>query len=148
MEMSDNNEYRVGELAEATGVTRRTIHYYVGRGLLPPPSGAGLGTVYNDEHLYRVLLIKRMQEAYLPLEEIRKRLAAMGLSEVKRLMNTVVMEGMPYSAEEQDPPIGVRYERINLGAEIELHYPTDGNAKTREMVERILAYVESLSKEV
>ena len=147
--MNDNNEYRVGELAEATGVTRRTIHYYVGRGLLPSPSGAGLGTVYSDEHLYRVLLIKKMQEAYLPLEEIRKRLSAMGLSEVRRLLEYgVALEEMPTFAEEQGPVVGVRYERINLGADIELHYPTETNSRTREMVERILEYVESLSKEV
>ena len=49
-------EYRIGELAEKAGVTRRTIHYYIGRGLLPASQGSGLGTTYSDEHLYRICL--------------------------------------------------------------------------------------------
>ena len=135
--MNDNNEYRVGELAEATGVTRRTIHYYVGRGLLPAPSGAGLGTVYSEEHLYRVRLIKKMQEAYLPLEEIRRRLTVMTLDEVKSSLDYgVVLEELPAAKEGQGPVVGVRYERINLGADIELHYPAEGTYRTRDLVDR------------
>lgn len=79
-----NNQCRIGELAEKTGVTKRTIHYYMGRGLLPPPDGAGLGTTYSDEHLYRVLLIKKLQDEYLPLDEIKKRMAGMSLGDVRR----------------------------------------------------------------
>lgn len=41
-----SEQYRIGELAEKAGVTKRTIHYYMGRGLLPAPQGTGLGTTY------------------------------------------------------------------------------------------------------
>lgn len=78
------NRYRISELADKAGVTKRTIHYYMGRGLLPSPDGAGLGTTYSDEHLYRVMLIKRLQDAYLPLDEIKKRMAGVSLEDVKR----------------------------------------------------------------
>lgn len=144
-----SNEYRIGELAEATGVTRRTIHYYVGRGLLPAPRGAGLGTVYSDEHILRIQLIKRMQEVFLPLEEIRRRITNMNLGDVQRaLVDEVLQNEPPLAVEESRLPYGTRYERVSLGADVELHYPSDGSARTREMVARILTYVESLSKEV
>ena len=79
----DINRYRISELAEKAGVTKRTIHYYMGRGLLPSPDGAGLGTTYSDEHLYRVMLIKKLQDTYLPLDEIKKRMAGMSLEDVR-----------------------------------------------------------------
>ena len=54
-------EYKVSELAEKAGVTKRTIHYYISKGLLLPPEGSGVNSVYNDEHLNRILLIKKKQ---------------------------------------------------------------------------------------
>lgn len=139
-------EYRIGELAEATGVTRRTIHYYVGRGLLPTPEGAGLGTVYCDEHYYRILLIKKMQEAFLPLEEIRRRLLGWSLIDVKaQLAEGHIEVNIP---RESSVSNGVRYERLGLGFNVELHYPCEGSPKTRELVDDIIQYVESKRREV
>jgi DNA-binding transcriptional MerR regulator len=68
-------EYSIGELAAESGVTHRTIRYYVEIGLLPPPEGAGRAATYSDEHLARLQLIKRMQSARLSLDEIREQLA-------------------------------------------------------------------------
>jgi DNA-binding transcriptional MerR regulator len=68
-------ELSVGELAQRTGVTRRTIRYYVEIGLLPPPAGAGKAAVYGADHLERLETIKELQAYRLSLEEIRDRLA-------------------------------------------------------------------------
>ena len=38
------HEYSISELAEAAGVSTRTIRYYVSEGLLPPPVGSGTRT--------------------------------------------------------------------------------------------------------
>ncbi len=64
-------EYKVSELAEKTGVTKRTIHFYISKGLLLPPKGSGVNSVYSDEHVERILLIKKLQADYLPLNKIR-----------------------------------------------------------------------------
>jgi len=48
----------IGELSDATGVTRRTIRFYVQRGLLPPPLGGGRGSYYTEAHLLRLLAVK------------------------------------------------------------------------------------------
>jgi len=68
-------ELSIGELAGQSGVTRRTIRYYVEIGLLPPPSGAGKAAVYGEDHLDRLSLIKKLQSMRLSLEEIRDELA-------------------------------------------------------------------------
>ena len=65
-------EYKVSKLAEKAGVTKRTIHYYISKGLLLPPEGSGVNSVYNDEHLNRLLLIKKLQSEYMPLNKIRE----------------------------------------------------------------------------
>jgi DNA-binding transcriptional MerR regulator len=69
--------YTIGELAKQTGLTPRTIRYYVEIGLLPPPEGTGRAAGYGPEHLQRLWLIKRLQNARLSLEEIRDQLPSL-----------------------------------------------------------------------
>jgi DNA-binding transcriptional MerR regulator len=69
--------YSLNELTQATGVTPRTVRYYVSEGLLPPPVAAGPRSYYTESHLQRLLLIGHLKDAYLPLREIRRRLQAL-----------------------------------------------------------------------
>ncbi len=55
-------EYRINDLAEASGVSVRNIRVYQDRGLLPPPTIRGRTGWYSDEHLVRLNLISRMLE--------------------------------------------------------------------------------------
>ncbi len=75
--------YRIADLAQATGVTPRTIRYYVAEGLLPPPEGAGPAAVYGAGHRDRLELIGRLKDQYLPLKEIRRHLATLTDDEVR-----------------------------------------------------------------
>lgn len=68
--------YAIGELAEAAGVSRRAVRFYVQRGLMPPPLGQGRGAHYDRSHLTRLLEIKRRQEAGMPLDAIAESFAA------------------------------------------------------------------------
>jgi DNA-binding transcriptional MerR regulator len=70
--------YTLNELTEATGITPRTVRYYVAEGLLPPPVAAGPRSYYSDVHLQRLRLIGYLKDAYLPLKEIRRRLQELG----------------------------------------------------------------------
>ena len=76
---------RVGELAQRTGLTIRTLHHYDELGLLRPArrsttvSGPGY-RLYGPaevERLTQILLLRRLG---LPLEEIGGRLDDVGLS--------------------------------------------------------------------
>ena len=69
--MSGGTTYSIGDLASAAGRSRRTLHFYVQRELLPPPDGRGRGARYTAEHLARLLQIKTLQEKGVPLEEIK-----------------------------------------------------------------------------
>jgi DNA-binding transcriptional MerR regulator len=67
--------YRVGELAEAAGVSRETIHFYQREGLLPPAEKVNARVSYfDDRHVARIRLIKAFQQAHIPLARIREQL--------------------------------------------------------------------------
>jgi DNA-binding transcriptional MerR regulator len=76
----------LGELTEAAGVSVRTVRYYIAEGLLPPPDGAGPASAYGAGHLDRLRLIQRMKDAYLPLKEIRRRLAGLDDEAVRKAL--------------------------------------------------------------
>jgi DNA-binding transcriptional MerR regulator len=84
--MTDEKQYTISELADATGVTPRTIRYYTAEGLLPPPDTRGRYALYGDEHLLRLQLIARLKDAYLPLGEIKARTDQLDAEQLRRLL--------------------------------------------------------------
>lgn len=76
----------LGDLIAEAGVTVRTVRYYIAEGLLPPPAGAGPATAYGRGHLDRLRLIQRLKEAYLPIREIRRRLAGLDDRDVRAIL--------------------------------------------------------------
>jgi len=81
-----DDPYTITDLARLSGVTPRTVRYYVAQGLLPSPEQAGPSTRYGEGHLARLRLIRRLQREHLPLAEIRGRLASVGDDDVQRLL--------------------------------------------------------------
>jgi MerR family transcriptional regulator, repressor of the yfmOP operon len=54
---------RIGDVAEVTGLTSRTIRYYEELGLLNPAAHvSGANRRYDEEDVERLLLIKRLRE--------------------------------------------------------------------------------------
>jgi DNA-binding transcriptional MerR regulator len=96
----------ISELADLTGVSTRTIRYYIEEGLLPQPEIRGKYAVFNDDYLIRLKLIKYLKDAYLPLKEIRKRLDTLMVPEMRDLLTRF----------EQDP--------VRALAELDI-YPAD-----------------------
>jgi DNA-binding transcriptional MerR regulator len=69
--------YSLADLCDLADVTPRTVRYYISQGLLRSPGTSGPGARYDDGHLARLRLIRRLQREHLPLAEIRARLAAL-----------------------------------------------------------------------
>lgn len=68
------NIYTIDMLAEESGLNRRTVRYYIHRGLVPPPFGKKRGSYYTDLHLNRLLLINKLADQGVPLVKIAKTL--------------------------------------------------------------------------
>jgi DNA-binding transcriptional MerR regulator len=73
--MSDSESeplhYTLSELAQASGVTERTIRYYQAERVLPRPGKRGRDAVYGAEHLDRLALIGELRDRGLTLSTIR-----------------------------------------------------------------------------
>ncbi len=70
---SDNGLLRMGELAEASGVSAGTIKHYLREGLLPEPVKTSRNmSWYPPEFVERIRLIKQLQEErFMPLKAIK-----------------------------------------------------------------------------
>jgi DNA-binding transcriptional MerR regulator len=64
------SKYTMEEICEATGLSRRTIRYYIQEDLLAPPAGRGRGGFYNDSHIARLNEIRSMQDRGMRLSSI------------------------------------------------------------------------------
>jgi DNA-binding transcriptional MerR regulator len=102
--------YSLTELADLSGVTPRTVRYYLAQGLLPAVGQTGPGSKYDDGHLARLRLIKRLQAEHLPLAEIRRQLDGLADQQILELA------GDPAPT----PPIGsaLEYVRTILGGPV------------------------------
>lgn len=63
--------YSLTELAEASGVTERTIRYYQSEKLIPKPAKRGRERRYDADHLERLGLIVDLRDRGLTLQTIR-----------------------------------------------------------------------------
>ncbi len=93
----EEKKYNIGQLAELSGVSRRTIRFYVQSGLLAAPAGAGRGHYYTETHLQTLQRINSLKENNLSLEQIVVRLRGQEQGEVQLPVPTtwVRLEVMP-----------------------------------------------------
>jgi DNA-binding transcriptional MerR regulator len=115
--------YGPDELAERAGVSRRTVRYYVQRGLLPAPHGLGRGKHYGASHLARLLRIRALQDAGVPLEEVAAQL-----------------DGSPAPVSPSVAPVQSAWTRVVLAEGIELHLL--GRRLSQAQVERLTQCVQ------
>jgi DNA-binding transcriptional MerR regulator len=83
-----STSYDLNELSDQAGVTPRTVRYYIQQGLLRSPGSPGPGAKYDEGHLLRLRLIRRLQREHLPLSEIRRRLESMRHDDVRKALES------------------------------------------------------------
>jgi len=147
----------LAELADRTGVSERTIRYYIQFGLLPAPEGAGPKTRYSRNHLGRLRLIRMLQDRHLPLSEIRKVLAQHSDQEIEKMAEEPAARSRSSgraamsaqfrlsreALEQRSAAQEARshWERISIAPDIELHVrrplSKPDNRRLEELLKRI-----------
>lgn len=130
-------KYKVSELAEKAGVTKRTIHYYISKGLLLPPEGTGINSLYNEEHLERILLIKKLQAEYMPLNKIREYI-------LENLKEKVCKSAKEVKAKIINKEEREVYIKENICDIFEIHYSKENEEKYGYIIENVKKYVEKM----
>lgn len=76
---SSTNTMHIGELAERTGLSLRTIRHYDDVGLLPATARTDGGfRVFSEDDFERLMVIKQMKPLGFSLEEMAEILALLG----------------------------------------------------------------------
>jgi DNA-binding transcriptional MerR regulator len=133
--------YNIGELADAAGITRRTVRFYVQQNLLPAPNGVGRGDHYDDSHLAALRKIAQLQDASHSLAAIRQLLAS------NQPLPAPAVQPAPQPTPESDPLI-TTFTRITLAPGVELqidsiHHPAltpETLAQLRNLARRTLGF--------
>lgn len=69
----DEKRFTLEELCSLAGVTKRTVQYYIQRGMVDRPDGStGKGAYYTQRHLEQLLATRKWKDAGLSLERIRE----------------------------------------------------------------------------
>ena len=157
--------YKLDELARATGMSARTVRYYVQRGLLPAAAFRGKDTAYGHEHLVRLRAIRRLQEAFFPLDAIAAELEGRPLVEIERIADGKVTlasapasraapEGAAPSARptpDEDPRLAIMREasrvfrRVELFPGVDLTVADDAPEQSVKLVSEMLTILEAMS---
>ena len=111
---SESEHLDLTQLSAQTGVSVRTIRYYIPEGLLPPPEGRGSATRYGESHRNRLRLIRRLQDAHQPLAAIRAQLEALDDPGV-----TAILADPPVSTPVSGAPTASDYVRQVLGQAVQ-----------------------------
>jgi DNA-binding transcriptional MerR regulator len=88
-------DYTLDELAKKSGLSLRTLRFYMQEGLLQGPDSRGKFARYSSQHLERLALIQRLKSMRLPLQEIRQILDGMSPEEIQQFCQK---EGQPDAA--------------------------------------------------
>ena len=132
-------EYKVSELAQKAGVTKRTIHFYISKGLLMPPKGAGVNSLYDDTDLERLNLIKKLQSEFMPLNKIREYIFNGGSETYHKepVVKDVVFETISSGGKEV-------YIKENICNIFDIHYTHENAKKYEYIISNVKKYVEKM----
>jgi len=141
--------FKLEELAKAAGTSPRTVRYYVQRGLLPPPVFKGKDSAYSKDHLTRLRAIRKLQDAYLPLDAIAAELEGKSIEQIEAVAENTKAPVPSSNAEIVVTTPLVRshaWRRLELARGIELHVADDASPDAKALAEKILNFMNSLQE--
>lgn len=114
---------QIGEAAERTGLTQRTLRYYEEKGLLKPPSRMEGGfRLYSNEDLERIESIKRLKE-----------LLGFSLADIKEMMSAEDVRLQIKAEWRKDADANEKAEKIRKAREVTLHQLSLVDQKMEQM---------------
>ena len=107
-ETPDRACLQIGEVAERTGVTQRTLRFYEEKGLLRPPSRMEGGfRLYSEADVERVERIKRMQS-----------LLGLSLADIKEMVEAEEIKHQLRATYRRDAEVSERRAKIRKAIEL------------------------------
>jgi DNA-binding transcriptional MerR regulator len=116
---------QIGEVADRTGVTQRTLRFYEERGLLKPPTRMEGGfRLYSEDDVARVTQIRRLQD-----------LLGLTLAEIKDMVEAEEVKEELRATYRPNRPLDERVERVKKRVEVTSRQVQIVNTKLAAMCE-------------
>jgi len=130
---SDEQRLSIERLAGLTGVSARTIRFYIAEGVLDRPVGEKRGAHYLPRHLEQLLRVRQWSEAGLSLERIRE-----------------LQQGAPEDPPRRSAPPGAVevWSRMSLADGLELHVEPGRAGLSPEQLRAFLQGLTQLYRQV
>lgn len=132
----DSKKFTFEELCTLSGLTSRTLRYYIQIGLVEKPLGNTRAAHYVSSHLDKILRIKQLTESGISLERIRDVLSG---------------ESLPVPEAPKKPGhIEVRsHLHIDKGIELQISPEATGLSpeKIRQLVKSVMQVYEEIKKD-
>jgi DNA-binding transcriptional MerR regulator len=127
--------YTMADLQRESGYQARTIRSWIKAGVLPRPEGTGRGASYTEQHLERLLFIRKLRskvdDRRMPLPDLRRIFEALTGDQVSRVASgeepLEVADVSPWApslwSEHADPPPASMRPRttVNAPAAVPVH---------------------------
>jgi DNA-binding transcriptional MerR regulator len=120
-------------LSRASGVTPRTIRYYINQGLLPSPGKRGRGASYDPALVERLALIKRLQAERWPLARIRAEIEGGARRKEEGGTSTSVRPSASYL-----PPQRSTWEHVPVSTHVEISFRSMLPTDQKKLVDRLI----------
>jgi DNA-binding transcriptional MerR regulator len=131
----DEPTLQIGEVAERTGVTQRTLRFYEEKGLLKPPSRMDGGfRLYSEEDVKRVDKIRRLQE-----------LLGVSLADIKEMVEAEQVLREIRAQYRPEAELAEKRRQLERAIEVTHSQHTIVKQKTKQMREMELQLEERLS---
>ncbi len=140
------NKYTISDVMTKTGISKRTVHYYIGRGLIPPALRDADDFYYTNEHIIKIKYIRWLADKHISLQGIAYQMLDKTLAQLEADMQTDASIGDHFNVvREQKTPIP--YLRVDVLPGLELHISADVYDGLKYKIDALIAYIQKLSKE-
>ncbi len=133
-------KFTIDEICALVEMNKRTVRYYIQKGLVDRPEGIGKGAFYSHAHLEQLLAIRKWKAAGLSLERIQDILSG------ERESGT--------GDQPLPPPLPTKHgtvevwSHMHVGDGIELHIEPRRAGLSPEQVRALFKEVMNLSKKI
>jgi DNA-binding transcriptional MerR regulator len=113
-------DYTLEDLERMSGMSIRTLRFYIQEGLLPGPDTRGKFARYSKKHIDTIRFIHRLKEVHMPLQQIRHLLDTMSSGDIERIIqsksesNFTFSSPQPFSKDENREVKSVKPERSSV----------------------------------
>lgn len=140
------NKYTISDVMTKTGISKRTVHYYIARGLIPPAMRDGDGFFYTNEHIARIEYIRWLAAKHISLQGIAYQMQDKTLAQLEADMRADTPVG-DYFNVVKEQKIPAPYLRVDVLPGLEMHMSADVYDRLKYKMDILIAYIQKLSKE-